>query len=52
GYTRLFHSALELARNGVTTLEEVARVAEIDDGDLDPVEANQVVSDENGSVVL
>ena len=37
GYTRLFHSALALARDGVTTLEEVARVAEIDDGDLDPV---------------
>ena len=52
GYTRLFHSALALARDGVTTLEEVARVAEIDDGDLDPLEAHQVVSDETGSVVL
>ena len=48
GYTRLFHSALALARDGVTTLEEVARVAEIDDGDLDPATANQVVYSEMG----
>jgi len=39
GYVRLFHSALELARAGVTTLEEVARVSEVDVAELNPLQA-------------
>jgi MSHA biogenesis protein MshE len=52
GYTRLFNSALALARDGVTTLAEVARVAEIDDGDLDPLTTRRVVHDETGPLAL